>query len=92
MIYIYIYDLYKFILIPLDSSSVILSPSQFPAIPSPRHCVVIRQGRILAVCPIEAATEGGLAVEQHSGCLMPGLIDAHVPQISSDASISCSVG
>eukprot|EP00435_Cladocopium_sp_Y103_P065616 s996_g27.t1 len=46
--------------------------------PFTSHCVVIRDGRILAVCPIEAAIEGGLAVEQHSGCLMPGLIDAHV--------------
>lgn len=46
--------------------------------PFTSHCVVIRDGRILAVCPIETATEGGLAVEHHSGCLMPGLIDAHV--------------
>lgn len=46
--------------------------------PFTSHCAVIREGRILAVCPIEDATEAGLAVEKHAGCLMPGLIDAHV--------------
>ena len=42
-----------------------------------RHCVVVRGDRILAVCSVEEATEAGLAVEQHRGCLLPGLIDAH---------------
>lgn len=43
-----------------------------------RHCVVIREDRILAVCSTEDATKEGLAVEKFSGCIMPGLIDAHV--------------
>ena len=52
-------------------------------IQQPRHCVVIREGRILAVCPVQDATEAGLVVEHHSGCLMPGLIDAHALWIAS---------
>ena len=40
--------------------------------------MVLREGLIAAVCPTQDARNAGLVVEQWAGCLMPGLIDAHV--------------
>jgi imidazolonepropionase-like amidohydrolase len=42
------------------------------------YCVVICGDRIQAVCTVEEAQRSKLPLQQHAGCLMPGLIDAHV--------------
>lgn len=41
-------------------------------------CVVIDRSRIQDVCSIEQATKAGIPIEFHHGCILPGLIDAHV--------------